>query len=511
MFQAFILAALVVGAQAQRPIPPAFGPHVGLSPEAFRGVPSFRSGDKLVLTYYFYWYDAATGLHVVDHDGTDALTDHPPTLEGFSYKSVAWHKKELADMEAAGIDVVLPVFWGAPSEHDPKAHLHWSYEGLPPLVQAREQLLSEGRRPPRIGLFYDTSTLENNAWRERQDLRTERGKAWFYATVRDFFSLIPPRHWAMIEGKPIVFLYSASFASGHDGTLTAFLNESFARDVGGRAPYLVREVSWNIPSDGVYAWGGALGLKNPGVASLGPGYDHTAVPGRDPLVAPREEGRFYERNWHKFLRRPSNLVCVETWNEFHEGTTVCESKEYGRRYIELTRKYADLFRQGWTPPPVRGPYTGASSVSTTLGDASSAKGLRQVDHEDGKTRPAERAGRPARESVKTRFGGRFVYFAVEESFRPERPADFILEVEYFDEAPGFLELEYDGSDPSAPFGGAYTRSPDRVAIVGDGKWKKAAFRLPRAVFSGSQNAGADFRLDVRAEALSVARVVLRRS
>jgi hypothetical protein len=133
---------------------------------------SFSSTQRLAGTYYFYWYNARTREHVIDDDGTDALTDHPATLDDFSYASVRWHKKELNDMIAAGIDVALPVFWGAPSEQNAGAQLHWSYAGLKPLVQAREELLREGKTPPRLGLFYDTSTLRYNAWHEHVDLTT---------------------------------------------------------------------------------------------------------------------------------------------------------------------------------------------------------------------------------------------------------------------------------------------------------------------------------------------------
>ena len=59
-------------------------------------------GDRIVGTYYFYWYDAASKVHVIDGDGTDALTTHPPTLDDFSYKSVKWHRRQLEDMIAAG-------------------------------------------------------------------------------------------------------------------------------------------------------------------------------------------------------------------------------------------------------------------------------------------------------------------------------------------------------------------------------------------------------------------------
>ncbi|MBI2946263.1 MAG: DUF5010 domain-containing protein [Verrucomicrobia bacterium] len=348
-------------------LPGAYGPFTNLTSKDFAESQSFRAEERIVGTYYFYWYDSYSKEHILDGDGTDALTTHPPTLEEFSYKSVRWHKQQLADMMAAGIDFLLPVFWGAPSEHPEKAHLHWSYAGLKPLVQAREELLREGQTPPRIGLFYDTSTLRHNAWREHVDLTTEFGKRWFYATIRDFFSLIPAKHWAMIDGKPIVFLYSAAFAKKHNQEAIDFTKQEFAKEFGGREPYIVREISWRVKADNAYAWGGALGLKNPGIASLGPGYDHSAVPGRKPLIVPRAQGKFYENNWLKMLQSPPQVVMVETWNEFHEGTDVCASQEYGRQFIELTRKYAALFRRGWKSSWPSGKDMGSNTVTATLG------------------------------------------------------------------------------------------------------------------------------------------------
>ena len=334
------------GIAAEFAIPPAFGPHTNLVAADFKDAVSYTATQRLVGTYYFYWYDSHGKEHILNADGSDALTTHPPSLEDFSYKSVRWHRRQLEDMIAAGIDFLLPVFWGAPSVHDAKASLHWSYAGLSPLVQARDELLREGKAPPRIGMFYDTTTLQHNAWNYHADLTTDYGQRWFYATIRDFFSMIPPRHWAMIDGRPLVFLYSSAFAQKYDQSMIDFSKQEFARDFGGREPWIAREVSWQVKTDGAYAWGGALGLQTPGIASLGPGFDHSAVPGRKPLIVDRRGGAFYEENWRKFLRQPSNIVMLETWNEFHEGTDIAESKEYGRRYIELTRQYADMFKRG---------------------------------------------------------------------------------------------------------------------------------------------------------------------
>lgn len=507
---ASLAAGLLAAHGAERPIPPAFGPHVGLGEADFALAESFHRTNRIVGTYYFYWYDAESKEHILNADGSDALTTHPPTLEGFSYKSEAWHKQQLADMIEAGIDVVLPVFWGAPSEQDAKAGLHWSYAGLPPLVRAREALLREGRQPPRIGMFYDTSTLQWNAWRYHADLTTDYGKEWFYATVRDFFSCVPPKHWAMVEGRPVVLLYAAAFAKQWDQSFIEHTKAAFRREFGGREPWIAAQDSWGVKSDATCAWGGALGLKNPGIAALGPGYDHTAVPGREPLIVDREGGQFYERQWLKFLRRPTNFVMVETWNEFHEGTDVAESREYGRQYIELTGLYARRFKEGWQPPRPTGPYADATSLSVVLGPTNQSAGLTLLESQDGRTRAVSDAGRKGRGIVRQTNLHPYIYFAVDDSFKQADEMDLVVTVEYLDVARGEFLVEFDGSNLEAPFAGAYSPSAEVVALQGDQQWKEARFRLERARLLNSQNAGADFRIAVSAPDFIVRKVTLAR-
>lgn len=508
-----ILGGLAVLAHAAEPDPihPPVGPYVNPGPAERARAVRFGTNDPVVLTTYFYWYDVFTGAHVLNADGSDALTDHPPTLTNFSYKLVAWHREQLEDMMDAGIDVVLPVFWGEPSQRvpgKPASEQPWSYAGLVRLVEARQALLEAGRQPPAIGMFYDTSTLEWNEARRKIDLTTDHGRRWFYETVRDFFSLVPARHWATIEGRPIVFLYSAAFAAAHDQGCIDYLQRQFARDFNGAVPYLVREISWNVRADNTYAWGGALGLKNPGVASLGPGYDHSAVPGRAPLVVPRENGAFYERQWTRFLRNPSRMVHVETWNEYHEGTDIAASREYGRRYIELTRKFVDMFKAGIRPARPRRPYSQVHSVTVLLGPTNETRGLTQFEWADGKTTPAMAGGRTGRRLVPTEHRGRYMYFQIDDSFKWDDEMEVEVAIEYFDQGPGSFHLEYDGPDPHAPFHGAYTPSQARVTLSDSGQWKTALFRLPRARFNNAQNGGADFRIACTGDQLLVRRVTV---
>ena len=187
-----------------------------LQAEDHKGASSFKWGQPIVGTSYFYWYDIDTNSHIISRDGKDILTIHPADVNSLSYKRVSWHKTQLKDMIAAGIDFVMPVFWGVPGKYD-----SWSFVGLPPLVEAHNVLEKEGLQPPAIALFYDTTILKWNRFNKdgsnyHVDLTTDFGKEWFYTPIRDFFSLIPPSKWARVDGRPIVFLYTAGFAKKQD-------------------------------------------------------------------------------------------------------------------------------------------------------------------------------------------------------------------------------------------------------------------------------------------------------
>ncbi|MHB8901245.1 MAG: hypothetical protein ACYC6Y_21050 [Thermoguttaceae bacterium] len=482
-----VLATCVFGAELPTdfslPDPP--GPWV--SPAA--GPSQFSAGQPVVATSYFYWYDNATKAHVVDGDGTDALTDHPPTLEGFSYRNVDWHARQLEDMIAAGIDAALPVYWG-----EPTAVAQWSNEGLLPLVTARERLLRQGKKPPAIGMFYDTSTLKYNVRGVHVDLATPQGRLWFYGSIRDCFSLIPAEHRATIDGRPLVLLYASEFARDVDEQLFPAVREMFRKDFGTDL-FLVKMRGWPGKADSEYQWGGALNPQILETAGIGPGYDHSAVPGRTPLVRGRDGGRFYRYGWQRLLdMRPATrpwLVHVETWNELHEGTEICETTEYGRQYIELTRQFADVFhRRGTLGRADRIPPTPSVSASPEV-----AKGLslHSSGDGDGVAETIELAGVKAWQTRPNRHSeNHYLYFDADYTFLYDGDEPLSVVVEYLDAATGEMTLEYDSADPAATGIAQEFRRAGSLAMSGTGQWKEARFELPHARFAGRANGG-DFR------------------
>ncbi|MEA3365115.1 MAG: DUF5010 domain-containing protein, partial [Candidatus Hydrogenedentes bacterium] len=415
----------------------------------------------------------------------------------------------------AGIDFLMPVFWGVPGQYE-----GWSFAGLPPLVEAHDALLAEGKRPPFVGMFFDTSILRYNAYGAaghsyHVDLTRAFGRQWLYTAMRDFFSLIPPAKWARIDGKPIIFLYAGSFAKDQAPDQFGDVRKWFHQDFGCE-PFIVKMRDWEGDADAQYQWGGAIELMvDEHVAGLGPGYDHSAVPGRDPRVVDREYGKRYADHWLRLLRMPVEsrpwMLHLETWNEWHEGADIAESREYGRLYIVLTRIFADMWHVKQHLKPV-GPFVSADSVTWEGGNS---KGI-AVRHSDGDGVWVERdiGGRKAvvsQENPETP-NARYLYFDVDDGFSLSLAGgSAVVEITYWDTGCASFALEYDSTDlDSGPVNGAF-RHGGSVTLGQTEAWKSAVFELEQCRFDNRTNGG-DFRLAVRGgpKELVVSKVQVRR-
>ncbi len=318
-------------------------------------VSSFGSDQPVVAAYFFYWFDAAylkTRLNL----SFDPNPFHATDADTQSFLDPSWYVKQFSDMVDAGIDVVLPDYWGEPGQYNrrvaPAPELNYfATQGLPPMVEALRRLDAAGK-PLKVGLFLDTTIMND------EDLTTDRGKQIFYATIRDFYSRIPPRHWALIDDKPIVWLYDAQRVAAFDQSTFDYVYKQFPRDFGGLSPYIVREYQWYqaknagtdqvIKTEGFYGWGAAPSGFNEDtrftVAEVGPGFKNTQFGGPGRIETPRQNGAYYEGQLQRALASGRKLWAIETWNEQGEGSGIFETVEFGRQYIELTRRYVDILK-----------------------------------------------------------------------------------------------------------------------------------------------------------------------
>jgi hypothetical protein len=302
--------------------------------------------------------------------------------------------------------------------------------------------------------------------------------------IADFFNEVPSNLWATIDNQPLVWLYTAQYVSDYDQSTFDYAASRFLADFGAQ-PYFVREITWEgVSTPGVYPWGVALNgpVVLGSLGTLGPGYDESAVYGRDdPRRRDRECGYFYADSWEQIANSGARLVSVETWNELHEATDIDASREYSRTYITLSAEWINRWKDT--------DCSNAPLVWLDLGRFSYAHGLRLAfNYPDGAWLTTRQAGRQAAYAdLTTDPVSYYIYLEVIDDFLHAATSEVWVTVEYFDGGADYWLLEYDSV--SQPY-----KASAVINLTNSGTWKQYTFHLSDAYFAGRQNNGADLRL-----------------
>jgi hypothetical protein len=84
------------------------------------------------------------------------------------------------------------------------------------------------------------------------------------------------------------------------------------------------------------------------VPNVMPGYDDTPLRGTERVTINRRRGMFYRDYWgvaSQFVGPDQPFLLVTSFNEWHEGTELEPSTEYGDMYLRLTRELAAELRK----------------------------------------------------------------------------------------------------------------------------------------------------------------------
>jgi len=77
--------------------------------------------------------------------------------------------------------------------------------------------------------------------------------------------------------------------------------------------------------------------------TLIPGYDDTKI--RKPgLSVERYDSELYRVQWQEAIEADPDWILITSFNEWHEGSEIEPSLEYGQGYLELTAEYAKRFK-----------------------------------------------------------------------------------------------------------------------------------------------------------------------
>ena len=243
---------------------------------------------KTVLASYALWSQPDKGM-----------LDHPIKNVGpwSGAASTQYHKDELSDAVMAGIDVVLT---------------EDSDIGLTHLITAVDELKSEGKPYPRIGLQIPVFTAEDDS------------QGHIYSTIKSFFSRVPVDYRAVAQaGKPrngelgcVVLRASLS------PTAIEYCITQFEKDFG--CPLVF--VGGDIPS-----------IRVQNVSPL-PGKLQAAAASYS-----RMGGKAYEDNWAAALAEKANWIICDSWNGLDLGA-LGATREYSRKYIDATLANVKRFK-----------------------------------------------------------------------------------------------------------------------------------------------------------------------
>jgi hypothetical protein len=316
---------------------------------------------SLVISPFYYWFQGDSRKpnpfdHVRRTDGTLILTDEPIGGAGpwMSCDRVQWYKDELQDARKAGIDALLPIYRG-----DAASRKGYADKGLDCLAQALKELRAERKEYPLIGMMLDTTSMQT-AYGTKPNLRDEEVQRSLYGMIDDFFSHVPEEFLLVSQLDPsrgklgayLVFLSGSDSFSDMDSGFVKYCNAAFERDFKGSRLLWIGDSGFKqkVPElDGYVTLQAGLGPRfdDSGwldVAAVGPGFDDSKINPESPRVRERQNGKTYQNDWNELIAKKPDIIVVDSWNGFHEGSEICPSKQYGFNYAEMTAVEAMRYR-----------------------------------------------------------------------------------------------------------------------------------------------------------------------
>lgn len=477
---------------------------------------SIGSVRPIVAAFYYPWYGTPTfngqWVHWEQNNHLppqDIGSDYYPLLGAYSSRDPSVLAQHMAWLQQAGIQLIIVSWWGQGSREDQ------AIPGL--LAQAANYGIKVafhiepyfGRSADR--LVDDVEYLYASYGNSPAFFRTKRtsrhspnnnpkGIFFLWGTGIQFFEgpSVDAAYWRpaidQIHALPdggLVFADQPDAAlidAGHfDGEYSSSINpwpDGWEQAL----------ISWanSLPHD---AWF---------IPSATPGFSANRVGYPAETYRPRDEGRTYDEQWRAMLETgvTPHIVSITTFNEWHEGTQIEPAAQgmtdgYGytyaaytlgpTQYLSATAQWVHAMHEMLVP-------LCTEAVSVTLKARNISRGLYQHDWEDGLTEPAVIGGRETRRAIPNVPGFvHFVYFWVNNDFHSSARGSIRVSVEFYDAGKGSLWLDYDSTDASLPFGGAYKKSSE-VHFTGTNQWRTATFDLPDAFLGSRQNGGADFRI-----------------
>jgi len=308
---------------------------------------------RRVMAFYYPWYGTPDGpggagrtVHWGDIDAANqdiAASTHYPSLGAYDSRDPEIIDQHCRSAKAAHIDTFIVSWWG---------HGSYSDRAMDKILQG---CLNHGMR---ACIYYETVPQPQNAQTAAADIVAALEK---YGSHRAYLKA---------DGSPVVFVYGRAVNElGLIGWLEAV--QTVKASCKGGATVIGDQFSYGAARvfDGVHTYNTAGSLRELSLDELSkwtvgtyeswvrladradristitviPGYDDTKI--RTPgLAVERYEGQSYRIQWQQAIAADPHWVLITSFNEWHEGSEIEPSVEYGDQYMGLTAEFAGRFK-----------------------------------------------------------------------------------------------------------------------------------------------------------------------
>ena len=298
---------------------------------------------KIVLAFYYPWYGNVEYGGRNSHWGSYSWRDinqstHFPLLGAYDSRDPRVIRSHMRMAKCSGIDGFIVSWWGPESYED---------KVFPTMLDVASK---EGMK---LTIYYESN----------RELTLDRVVEELNYVVRKYTG---SGAFLKIDGKPVIFVYAVE-ARGRNVSFWRRVVERVEHDTG-KDIYFVADTfnegylsvfdalhSYNLLSTfyqprekfqevsrivRLYATRKELeqGERRPRawIATVIPGFNNSKVGGDK--IFPRDGGVSYKRFWDAAIGSRADGVAIVSWNEWHEGTEIEPSLEYGFKYLEITRE-----------------------------------------------------------------------------------------------------------------------------------------------------------------------------
>jgi hypothetical protein len=307
--------------------------------------PSLAQGPRLVLAFYYAWYDMNTwssGLPA-DQPRQPYVSSDPATI-----------KRHVQEAQAAGIDALVQSWYG-PQEANNQTetnfrvlldaaaasgfHAAVDFETSGPffpnrasVVDALRYLLSKHAQHPGYLRYQGKPVIF--FWRQ------QRFSADEWADIRN---QVDPNHDSLWIAEGVDIAYQSVFDGHH------LYSIAWSPDVGRSLE------DWGSR---VHQYAAQHEVNRLWVATVMPGYDDTHTSRADKFAVGRRDGGYYRETWAAATATQPDWIVITSFNEWVEGTMIEPSASYGDLYLNLTHELAMAFK---SMPGETAPATGSQS------------------------------------------------------------------------------------------------------------------------------------------------------